>query len=98
MSGLRRSYNLVFAGPNQALVPRYRKRRRPAFMNVHEPPLEPLDSSEEVVTHTWKPLREVAKYSAAALIMVVAFFLLRRKLAHLDWDAFVAGVRNISPV
>jgi uncharacterized membrane protein YbhN (UPF0104 family) len=64
----------------------------------NEPPLEPLDSAEEVVTHTWKPLREVAKYSAAVLIMMVAFFLMRKKLAQMSWTDFLSGLEAISPI
>jgi len=63
-----------------------------------QPPLEPLDSSEEVISHTWKPLREIAKYSAALLIMAVAFFLLRQKLAKIHWADFVRGLEEISPL
>ena len=66
--------------------------------SLPEPPLEPLDTSEEVVAHTWKPLREIAKYSAALLIMVAAFLLMRQKLAKIEWDDFVAGLQSISPV
>jgi uncharacterized membrane protein YbhN (UPF0104 family) len=44
----------------------------------------------------WKPLREVGKYSATIAVMVVAFYLLREKLSHLDWPMFWQGLKNIS--
>jgi uncharacterized membrane protein YbhN (UPF0104 family) len=68
------------------------------FSPPQPPPLEPLDSSEEVVSHTWKPLREIAKYSAAVLIMVVACLLMREKLAKIKWSEFVLGLESIAPI
>jgi uncharacterized membrane protein YbhN (UPF0104 family) len=44
----------------------------------------------------WKPLREGGKYSATVVVMVVAFYLLREKLSHLDWPMFWQGLKNIS--
>jgi uncharacterized membrane protein YbhN (UPF0104 family) len=62
-------------------------------MNVPSKP----ESPDEVVTHTPKPLREIAKYSAAIVVMIVASYLLKAKLAKLDWAKFQDGLTEIPP-
>lgn len=63
-------------------------------MSVPAPP--PKDLPNGTASVAWKPLREVGKYTATFAIMVVAFYLLQKKLSHLDWPMFWQGLKNIS--
>jgi len=56
------------------------------------PPKNPSGTPAE----GWKPLREGGKYSATIAIMVVAFYLLKKKLSELNWEKFWEGLHNIS--
>jgi glycosyltransferase 2 family protein len=59
-------------------------------------PIPPAKDLPDPVPDGWKPLREGGKYSATIVVMVVAFYLLREKLSHLDWPMFWQGLKNIS--
>jgi uncharacterized membrane protein YbhN (UPF0104 family) len=63
-------------------------------MSALVPP--PKDVPGPVPADGWKPLREVGKYSATIAVMVVAFYLLKKKLDKLDWEQFWEGMHNIS--
>ena len=60
-----------------------------------EPSNEPkLESSAQKNTRDWEFLGEVAKYTAVLAIMLIAFYLLKKKLNNLDWNAFRAEWRT----
>lgn len=60
------------------------------------PPKPPKDPLSGVASNTWKPLREIGKYTATLAVMILAFYLLREKLKHLDWEKFREGLSNIT--
>ena len=60
------------------------------------PPKPPTEPMVGAATDTWKPLREIGKYTATIAVMVVAFYLLRKKLEDIKWEEFRAGLNNIS--
>jgi uncharacterized membrane protein YbhN (UPF0104 family) len=45
--------------------------------------------------HVWKWLEGVAKYSAVAVIMLIAFYLLKQKLDKFTWEDIRTGITSI---
>ena len=63
-------------------------------MSSPVPPLKDINGGAS--TLTWKPLQNFGKYTATIAVMVIAFYLLKKKLSNLDWEKFWEGLQNIS--
>ncbi len=66
--------------------------------NAYVPPAVEPTEQERQSSSVVKRLGESAKYTAVFAIMLVAFYLLRKKLADITLDKVVDAISSISPV